>query len=113
MADSSSQDRPWVYVLLLACIVVGGVYWLFFSAPKVEKFEQPTFPDGWLDLAECVAFASLDHNKEIKFSENQGVHFWDTSPLKEGEDPKSRIIDGVWRYDTASKQYAIKIHTVT
>ena len=97
---------------MLGCIVAGGGYWL--SRPNhINKAEFPVLPAGWDELAPCSALESLDEMKEMTLSDDQRAESQDLSPPEDGEDPKSRNIEGAWSYDAGSKRYAITLNGQT
>jgi len=106
MAPSSSQDRPWGYFALLACIVAGGIYWLFLRSEPVARVEPPPSPAGWDELAACGMMASLDDAKQIRPFEDHHLELWDLP--SEGKD-ETRLAEGTWDYDAASKRYIMTL----
>jgi hypothetical protein len=110
--SNPQRSMSWNKILLLGCVIVAGAYWLIRPSP-FNKAELPVARPGWDDLAPCAALESLDEMKEMTLSDDQRAEFVDTSPLEDGEDPKSRIAEGVWSYDEGSKPYAITLNGQT
>jgi hypothetical protein len=94
-----SGQVPWTKVLL-TCGAVVFLGWLVFG-PSARK-DWPIIP-GWDDLIFCSYVQSFDGTKQLSFSENQFVRFYDNgSSPDRTKGQKDVTIDGTWSFDETS-----------
>ncbi len=51
--------------------------------------------------------------KGLALSDDQSAKLEDVSPPEDGEDPKSRVVEGTWTYNEGSKRYAVTLNGQT
>jgi len=49
--SKSKQSKEWGSILLLVCLIGGGVYWLFGRGDSKQNIEPG--PPGWFELLDC------------------------------------------------------------
>src|SRR5262249_55947820 len=102
----SVAQAPWGRILLTGAGLV-FVAWIFFHS---ERKEWPTIP-GWDDLIYCSEVQSLDGYKQLSFSANHVVQFYENRSSKDRKE--KRTVIGTWSFDENSKRYTVTLNDAT
>jgi hypothetical protein len=110
MKESFGKKKGWpLWVpIAIACTIVLGIYWMFFSSPASKVVATTTpFVAGWEELGSCMSVASLDGMKQLSLHLSGAATLKDDSPEKDGEARKDRSLTGYWRLNEGSKRYTV------
>lgn len=90
-AENKKSRKPWIIVLvilLVACLVGGGIYWFGFRDTTVNQGDSVL--TGMENQPEIVpiagakdAIVSKEHNGEIIYINDQNIWLWDSNTQKE------------------------------
>jgi hypothetical protein len=82
------------------------LYVLWPRSEPIAKTKLPPAASGWEELGNCVAAQSFDGSKSLTLLPDGNASLDNTS----ADDPKEmeqRQLFGTWKYDAASKRYAV------